>query len=65
MLRVEKFKERFPDAPDNGTAQKLWETAWNEAIKTTIKHIDIYTTLDQATARAYAMNIMDELEGLA
>jgi len=65
MLRKEIFKERFPDAPEDGTAQKLWEMAWNEAIKTAIKHIDIYTTLDQATARAYAMNIMDELEGLA
>jgi len=62
MKRIEEFKKQFPNAPEGGTAQKLWELAWNTAIHEAIKKIDDYSNGHEPTARAYAINITDELE---
>ena len=63
-MRIDKFKEFFPNSPEGGTAQKLWELAWNTAIHEAIKVIDDYSNGHEATARAYAINITDELQDI-
>ena len=61
-IRVQKFKEMFPDSKENGTAEKLWELAWSAGVRECIKTLDAYSNGQDAQIRAYVLNLMSELE---
>lgn len=61
-MRTEKFKKMFPDAKENGTAEKLWELAWSAGVRECINTLDAYSKDQDAQIRAYVLNLMAELE---
>jgi len=64
MLRIEEFQKAFPDFPEGGTAQKLWEMVWNAGVKAAIKQLEIYTVMDAPIQKAYVANLIDEIRSI-